>query len=165
MNALVNVVNKIDGILYKIAMFILVFTMLFSTTDTLLRYFANSQIPGGYEIVAEYMLPYMVFLSISYVFKEGGHIRVTMLTRLLSKKVQDGLMIMSHILSIILVVILTYASYVKTYEAYLIGEYSASVLAYPLWPAFAVLVFGYGILTLRLLVTLITRENPYPDGE
>ncbi|MCQ6275377.1 TRAP transporter small permease [Bacillus sp. V3B] len=165
MSAVVNIVDKIDGYLYKLAMFILVFTMLFSTTDTLLRYVANSQIPGGYEIVAEYMLPYIVFLSISYVFKEGGHIRVTMLTRLLPKKVQDGLMLMSHILSIVLVLILTYASYFKAHGAYLIGEYSSSILAYLLWPAFTVLVFGYGFLALRLIITIITRENPYSDGE
>jgi TRAP-type transport system small permease protein len=165
MKAFANTVNKIDHFFFILAQIILVITMLFSSLDTILRYVSKSPIVGGYEIISEYMLPYLVFFAISYVFKQGEHVRVTLLIRLLSSKTREVLMFITNCLSVILIGFLTYTTYIKTFNAFQDGEYSSNVLAYPLWPAYAVLVVGYGILAIRIILTIIRKENPYLQSE
>lgn len=165
MGAITSTVAYIENFFFRIAQIVLVILMLFSTFDTTLRYVFHQSIGGGYEIIAEYMMPYLVYLSISYVFRTGGHIRVTLLTDALSKKVQSILMVITNFLSLTLFCFITYATFFKVLKAYEIGERSANVLAYLLWPAYVAVLIGVVLLIIRLIVTIIKREDPYEKAE
>jgi TRAP-type C4-dicarboxylate transport system permease small subunit len=158
-------VDAVENGLFRVAQVVLVFLMLLSALDALLRYLFSRPIEGGYELMAEYVMPYLVFLAFSRVYKMGGNVRVTVISNHLSSSIQNVLMTIFNIMSIALFCFISYAAFLKTSQAYANGEYSFNVLAYPMWPAYAVVMLGTGLLVLRLLVTVIRRENPYAESE
>ena len=51
--------------------------MVLTTFDLLSRKFFNYSIPSLYEFTEDYLMVGLVFLTISYVYTAGGHVRVT----------------------------------------------------------------------------------------
>ena len=76
-----------DRVLCIAAAVIILFMMLLTTLDVVMRYAFTRPLAGVYEL-QEFMLVRVVYLALSYVQSSNGHIYVDLLTNRFSEKGQ-----------------------------------------------------------------------------
>ncbi|WP_394182819.1 TRAP transporter small permease [Marinomonas posidonica] len=121
------------------------------------------------EDFAGYALAASTFLGLAYTFREGGHIRVTLVIQRfspVSRKWQEGVILG---LSLALISYLSYSCAYMVYESYVYNEVSYGYIPVPLWiPQIPVAV---GIIALNLavldaLISLLKGKTPsYSEHE
>lgn len=126
---------------------------LFITMDAVTRYIIGIPIPGAFELTEEYFMPALVFLALSAVYRKGGHVRVSLLLKHIPRPFKRPISYIMDLLSLLFSLIVAYGASITTFAAIQGHEKSMSVLAYPLAPAFAVAMIGFGFLTIRLLIS------------
>ncbi len=115
------------------------------------------------EDFAGYALAASTFLGLAYTFREGGHIRVTLLIQRFSpvpRKIQEGSIL---VLSLALMCFLSYSCSFMVYESYIYEEVSYGYIPVPLWipqVPVAVGVIALNLAILDALVTLLLGKNP-----
>ncbi len=121
------------------------------------------------EDFAGYALAASTFLGLAYTFREGGHIRVTLLIQRFSstpRKIQEGIILT---LSFLLLCYLSYACGYMVYESYIYNEVSYGYIPIPLWIPQIPVALGVIALTLAILdalVMLIRGKKPtYSEHE
>ena len=144
-----RVLSFIEDKFFGFSIILLVVMTLFITVDAAARYILGIPIPGGYEISEEYLLPALTFFALSAVFVMGGHVRVTMLVDVLPKKVMRPINFIQDVLCLAFSLVVTLGSFLTTVKAFAREEYSNSILAYPMAPAYGIVFLGMALLTLR----------------
>ncbi|MBD5770802.1 TRAP transporter small permease [Marinomonas colpomeniae] len=121
------------------------------------------------EDFAGYALAASTFLGLAYTFREGGHIRVTLLIQRFSpvpRKIQEGSIL---ILSFCLMSYLSYACSFMVYESYIYEEVSYGYVPVPLWIPQVPVALGVIALTFAIidaLVMLLKGKQPtYSEQE
>ncbi|RBP83794.1 TRAP transporter small permease [Marinomonas rhizomae] len=121
------------------------------------------------EDFAGYALAASTFLGLAYTFREGGHIRVTLLIQRFSplpRKIQEGMIL---ILSLALLSYLSYACSYMVYESYIYDEVSYGYIPVPLWIPQLPVAIGVIALNLAILDALITvlrgKKPAYSEQE
>ena len=139
--------------------------MLVTTFDLLARKLIDYSIPSLYELTEDYLMVSLVFLSMSYVYSVGGHVRVTLLEKHFPPSIKRPLQKFLLLLALILFGLITLKGWEVTVRAVEFQEVSNSVLAYPLAPAFFLVPLGSGLLFLRILQSLFSPLGPPIDQE
>jgi TRAP-type C4-dicarboxylate transport system permease small subunit len=121
------------------------------------------------EDFAGYALAASTFLGLAYTFREGGHIRVTLLIQRFSpvpRKIQEGAIL---ILSLALLSYLSYACCYMVYESYIYEEVSYGYIPVPLWIPQLPVAIGVIALNLAILDALISvlggKQPTYSEQE
>ncbi|MBJ7536113.1 TRAP transporter small permease [Marinomonas transparens] len=107
------------------------------------------------EDFAGYALAASTFLGLAYTFREGGHIRVTLLIQRLSplpRQIQEGVILA---LSFALLCFLSYSCIYMVYESYIYNEVSYGYIPVPLWIPQVPVAVGMIALNLAVLDALI----------
>ncbi|PYF82251.1 TRAP-type C4-dicarboxylate transport system permease small subunit [Marinomonas alcarazii] len=121
------------------------------------------------EDFAGYALAASTFLGLAYTFREGGHIRVTLLIQRFSpvpRKIQEGIIL---ILSFALLCYLSYACGYMVYESYIYEEVSYGYIPVPLWIPQLPVAIGVIALNLAILDALVSllrgQKTTYSEQE
>lgn len=121
------------------------------------------------EDFAGYALAASTFLGLAYTFREGGHIRVTLLIERFSplpRKIQEGTIL---VLSFCLLCYLSYACSYMVYESYIYDEVSYGYIPVPLWIPQTTVAIGVIALNLAILDALIMvlrgKQPTYSEQE
>lgn len=110
--------------------FIVVITLLLLAQ--IIGRFFNFIVPSA-EDFAGFALAASTFLGLAYTFREGGHIRVTLVIQRFSplpRKIQEGMILT---LSLALLCYVSYACSFMVYESYIYDEVSYGYVPVPLW--------------------------------
>ncbi|SHJ79686.1 TRAP transporter small permease [Desulfofundulus thermosubterraneus] len=154
MNNFINALDKVIGLIEKICMagsvLSVVLMMLLVTADVTGRKLFNHPIPGSVEINEEYLMVSIVYLSMSYVYVQGGHVRVTLFRRFLPGPFLKLIDPCLNIFGLFFFSLITFFGWEKTLTAMQFGETSSCILAYPLAPAYFLLTLGAALLCLRI---------------
>ncbi len=119
-----------------LAGFLMMVSLLVVCVDVVMRYFFNRPIAGVLQF-SEYSLLYIPFLAAAYVLREDSHIKIDIILNRLNPKVQSLINMVTSILSVAVLLILTY------YGAYItLGYYKRKVpvLDYYKIPEFLVIM-------------------------
>ncbi len=127
--------------------------MVTTSADAISRYVFNQPLAAVYEITGEYLLVAAVFLAAGYTYREGAHIRVTLLVGHLPPKVRLVANYFSQIFSILCVGFLVYATIQQDIHVFISGKTSVG-LGYPVWPSYAIAPIGFIFLFLPLVFDL-----------
>ncbi len=137
--------------------FISILTIMAITTfDLLARKLFNFSIPSLYEFTEDYLMVGLVFLTISYVYTAGGHVRVTLLEKYYPPAFKKPLEKILKFLAFVLFLFITWKGWDVTVRAYQFSEVSSSVLAYPLAPAFFLVPLGSAMVCIRMFQSFFT---------
>ncbi len=137
----------------KIAMFIM---MILTTLDAIMRYVFNSPIVGAYHLSEKYLMVIIVFLSMSYVYKLDGHIRIDTFTRKFPIKLKTSFEILHTILAAILMGLIAWQSFEVTYEAYVLKYVATGLVPWPTWLSWVWVPIGSFLFTIRLFIQAIS---------
>jgi TRAP-type C4-dicarboxylate transport system permease small subunit len=122
------------------------------TADVLLRYFLNQPLLGMDE-VAGFLQVLVVFWGCAYTFRQGGHIRVDLVTSHLSGPGRAWLRVVTLALGLALLAVVCWVTTQSALTAHRYQRVSA-VMLYPLWPAMLLIPTGLALMGLEMLVTL-----------
>jgi len=122
------------------------------TCDVLLRYFLNQPLLGVDEI-AGFLQVLVVFWGCAHAFREGGHIRVDLVTSHLPGPLRAWLRVVTLALGLLLLGVVCWVTTQSALTAYRYQRVSA-VMLYPLWPAMLLIPTGLALMAVAMLATL-----------
>lgn len=155
-------IGKLENICVGIAGFALLLLMVLTTIDTIMRYFFSAPLVGVVEFSEEVLMVAIIYMPMSYVFLQGGHIKVELLERFFTERLKRLFAKMHQIIGLILFVLITYFSIPVAYEAIVTKELSAAAVPFPMAPSYVMLSLGCVMLCLRsieLIFGWIEIEN------
>jgi TRAP-type C4-dicarboxylate transport system permease small subunit len=120
------------------------------------RNFFNRPLPGYVDLI-EILMPLIAFMGISYVQREGGHIRMDMVIGSLKGRWLWLSELITVLLTFLLISALIYGSwehFLRSFDFASVGwsRDSSIDIGLPLWPAKLLVPVALSILALRLIV-------------
>ncbi|MCY4336271.1 MAG: TRAP transporter small permease [Litoreibacter sp.] len=146
-------VEKITALISGLAVFSLMFLAAYSVTGR--KFFASPMM--GYVDYIEAAMPIIAIMGISYVQRDGSHIRMDMLVGALKGRVLWFFELVSVLLILVLIVALTYGAWDHFDRSFdcskpLCSRDSSIDVGIPIWPSKLVVPIAFGVLVLRLLL-------------
>lgn len=151
---------RVEWLTVRVAAVALAVMVVLTSADALARYFLNAPLDGAMEFTNEFLMPTLVFFTMSYVYKRGGHVRVTILSDHFPPGVQRVLMVVFDLATALLCAAITWGIVARTIDSYGMREYSSSHLGYLLAPSYAIVAVGGALMTLRAGLAALTGRHP-----
>ena len=145
--------EKFCALLSGAAIFSLMFLAVYSVTG---RKFFGSPM-AGYVDYIEAMMPIIAIMGVSYVQRDGTHVRMDMLVSALKGRVLWFFELMSVLLILVLIVALTWGAWEHFDRSFdcsrpLCSRDSSIDVGIPVWPSKLVVPIAFAVLVLRLLL-------------
>ena len=145
--------ERFCALLSGIAIFSLMFLAVYSVTG---RKFFSSPM-AGYVDYIEAMMPIIAIMGVSYVQRDGTHVRMDMLVGALKGRLLWLFELISVLLILVLIVALTWGAWNHFDRSFdcarpLCSRDSSIDVGIPLWPSKLVVPIAFGVLVLRLLL-------------
>jgi len=128
--------------------------MLGVSLDATLRYLVGRPITGMLEGV-ELLLVFAVFANLAQTQAEGGNIAIGVLTERLGGRALALVQVFTSVLALGLFATMAWATGGLAWRSWLMGEHSAGLIAFPIYPSRFIVAFGCFFLCLQLLHSLV----------
>lgn len=120
------------------------------------RNFLGAPLPGYVDWI-EQAMPLIAFMGVSYVMREGGHIRMDIFVGALRGRVLWAAELTTTLLVLMLMMLLVWGSWAHfnrsfDWAAPLWSRDSSMDIALPLWPAKLLVPVAFSVLCLRLVL-------------
>jgi TRAP-type C4-dicarboxylate transport system permease small subunit len=161
--------ERFCALLSGLAIFSLMFLAVWSVTGR--KFFASPM--AGYVDYIEAMMPIIAIMGISYVQRDGTHVRMDMLVGALKGRVLWFFELVSVLLILLLIVALMWGAWEHFDRSFdcarpLCSRDSSIDVGIPIWPSKLVVPIAFGVLVLRLLLQawgygralILGLENP-----
>jgi TRAP-type C4-dicarboxylate transport system permease small subunit len=128
--------------------------MLLTTADAGGRYIFNRPITGAYEVSTNYLMIAAIFMAVSFGYRQGAYLRVTLLTDHLRGKVKVVINTFVQIVSVLygfMLVLATYRQALRTFEMH---TTLSSLDFIPVGPAYVIVPVGLFAMSLAMLVDI-----------
>jgi len=150
----------VDRVLWKIEDTLVIFAglvvfalMIVVTADVISRSLFNRPLPNSYEYM-ELGMVFVVYLGVSKVQREKGHIAIDMITKRLPPRGIAAVELLGCIIGLILMGAIGWWGAIAAWTSYETAEYIGSVARLPVLPARLSLVIGVIVICLRLLLDI-----------
>jgi TRAP-type C4-dicarboxylate transport system permease small subunit len=145
--------ERFCALLSGLAIFSLMFLAVWSVTG---RKFFGSPM-AGYVDYIEALMPIIAIMGISYVQRDGTHVRMDMLVSALKGRMLWFFELLSVLLILVLIVALTWGAWDHFDRSFdcsrpLCSRDSSIDIGIPIWPSKLVVPIAFGVLVLRLLL-------------
>nr|WP_325250252.1 TRAP transporter small permease [Amylibacter sp.] len=125
--------------------------------DILLRLIFNRPVQIQFEVTELYLMPILATLSLSRVFRDGGHLALEFMPEHLPGRIGGLVSTLRLVLPALFFAAVTWMSGKFALEAFLHGDVEYGAMDWPLGWAYAVIPLGCGVLVLRLLFDAFTQ--------
>lgn len=145
--------ERFCALLSGLAIFSLMFLAAYSVTGR--KFFASPLM--GYVDYIEAAMPIIAIMGVSYVQRDGTHIRMDMLVSALKGRLLWLFELISVLLMLLLIVALTWGAWEHFDRSFdcarpLCSRDSSIDIGIPIWPSKLVVPIAFGVLVLRLLL-------------
>ena len=145
--------TSVENVATGISSSIVALMILLTAADVIFRYIFASPLPGVVDL-CEMLLAGIVYLTIAYVQRKKGHVRVDVFIERLQGPPRITLEIAVLILSLISFGIVTWQVGLYAWDCWITKDHTIGLMAYPIWPAATVVTIGLGLLCLRFMTDL-----------
>lgn len=156
MTFLRRVMQKIESLnrtLYYVSSLAIVLSAFILTYEVIVRYVLR--IPTIWEIETSVYLTIMAtYLGAAYGLKDGAHINIDLITRLLPKKFTEKLSLVTSMIAFVFCVLLAWKGWGMWWEATAKGWRSESLWGPPLTIPYFFLPLGMTLLSLQYVVLI-----------
>lgn len=146
-------IEKWDFIEGKVIAFFLGLSVTLAFYEVISRYFFDFSVDWSSELTL-FSIAWMTIFGTSKLIKEDGHVRVTILSTILSEERGNILHFFNTLISLIFACFLTYSGVLLVQSSYQSGVISESSLMMPHWIIYLVMPLGGGLFCVRLLERL-----------
>lgn len=151
---------RVLGVVANLALLLIMFGV---SADAILRYALNRPLTGTLEGV-ELLLVIAVFLSLARTQAERGHIAVDIISARLAGRPRAALEALTALLGVVLFGAVTWATGGMALRSWQMGEYSAGLIAFPIYPSRILVALGSLLLSLQLLLELTRAAVALSNG-
>ena len=149
-------VERFCALLSWIAIFSLMFLAVYSVTGR--KFFASPL--TGYVDYIEAAMPVIAIMGVSYVQRDGTHIRMDMLVSALKGRVLWLFELISVLMILALILALTWGAWEHFDRSFdcarpLCSRDSSVDISLPIWPSKLVVPVAFGVLALRLMLQAV----------
>ncbi len=149
-------IERICALISGVAIFSLMFLAAYSVTG---RKFFSSPLLGYVDYI-EAAMPIIAIMGISYVQRDGTHVRMDMLVSSLKGRLLWLFELFSIILILLLMVALTWGAWEHFERSFdcarpLCSRDSSIDISLPIWPSKLVVPVAFGVLVLRLCLQAV----------
>ena len=146
-------VERVCAIMSGLAIFSLMFLAVYSVARR--KFFASPMM--GYVDYIEAAMPIIAIMGVSYVQRDGTHIRMDMLVGNLRGRALWLFELISVVLMLVLIICLTWGAWDHFDRSFdcarpLCSRDSSIDVGIPIWPSKLVVPIAFGVLVLRLLI-------------
>lgn len=141
------------GIISEVATFVM---MVLVVANIFGRYVFNKPIDGTLEFT-ESLLVLIIFLSLGLTQYDGGHIRVTLATRLLPRPYARAATVFAMLAGAAFFGWCAYAAWNFAYQAWTFNEQEWGTVVFPLWPVKFVVFIGILMLAIQFLLDAVAE--------
>ncbi len=159
-----STVRKTEKALTDISWIVCLFVTLLVVTDIFLRFFLNRPLPATWEM-SEICMPFIVFFPFAYASTIDVHVRVSLIKDRMSPKVRSGLEITGDALSFLICAMLTYWSWLRFWESFMIREEILAAVKLPWWVGKFAMPIGLGVFSLRYLLRMLLHAAGTKDTD
>ncbi|NLO96460.1 MAG: TRAP transporter small permease subunit, partial [Peptococcaceae bacterium] len=132
------------------------------TIQVILRYVFKARNIWTDETATIFVL-IAVFTTLALGLREGSHVRMQTVFDRLPKLTQMVLEIISYLFIFIFSAIYTFVAFQMMMDSLILGE-TSPMLHLPMWPAKALILIGFIILTFQTLQLFIKKLNVFPKN-
>lgn len=145
--------ERLSALLSGLAIFSLMFLAAYSVIG---RKFFGAPLSGYIDYI-EAAMPIIAIMGVSYVQRDGTHVRMDMLVSVLKGRVLWFFELVSVLLILLLIVALTWGAWEHFARSFdcarpLCSRDSSIDIGLPIWPSKLIVPIAFGILVLRLLL-------------
>ena len=156
LDRLLRPVERLFALLSGLAAFSLMFLAAWSVAG---REFFGSPLPGYVDLI-EALMPLIAIMGVSYVQRDGSHIRMDILIGALKGRALWFLEFLSIVLILALMIALVWGSWAHFDRSFdcarpLCSRDSTIDISLPLWPSKILVPIAFAVLCLRLLLQAI----------
>lgn len=151
MNIFGKVLGKVEDILHIGGCLGLISVAVIINADILMRLVFNKPVQIQFELTELYLMPALAMLSLSRVFRDGGHLALEFVPENLPGISGAAISKLRLMLPALFFATVTFMSGKFCLHAFMHGEIEYGVIDWPLGWAYAVVPLGCGVLTLRLI--------------
>lgn len=151
MRTLFKALDKFSGFLKFIGALSLTGMMLITVVDVIGRFFKHP-IFGSVELVG-FMATIVIATALPYTQKVDGHVGVEILARLLPRKTQVIMEIITRLISLVLFSLITWQMVLYAREIHEVGEVSMN-LEFPIYYIVYLLAFGLLAFSVSIIETI-----------
>lgn len=144
---------RLCGVIAALSTFV---TMVLVVANIGGRYLLNHPLTGALEFT-EALLVLIIFLSLALTQYDGGHIRVTLLTRRLPKRWAHASDIFCMLAGAAFFGWCAYAAWHFAYQSWSVDEYEWGTIAFPLYPIKFVVFAGILMLAIQFVLDAIAE--------
>ncbi|WP_309747543.1 TRAP transporter small permease [Roseobacter sp. N2S] len=146
-----KILSKTEDILHLGGCLGLVAVAVLINADILLRLIFNRPVQIQFEVTELYLMPMLATLSLSRVFRDGGHLALEFMPEDLPGRFGRLISSLRLLLPAAFFAAVTWMSGKFALEAFLHGDVEYGAMDWPLGWAYGVIPLGCGVLVLRLL--------------
>ncbi|KJS29579.1 MAG: hypothetical protein VR64_20430 [Desulfatitalea sp. BRH_c12] len=154
-----NIIHRLTYLTFSVGMIWVLVMMVLTSIDVTTRYFFSSPVRGSFEL-SELMLAVFGMLGMAYTEKMGANVKVRILENFLPSRVVLFLNSLTYLLSLGIVLIIVYQSFVMGIEEYHYKTSSDS-LGVPVYPFYFLLSFGSFVLSAQLALSMVNSLHMF----
>jgi len=153
--AIGKAVDTVSAVLGAVGGVLLASCALVVTYDVIARYVFRAPTGWAFEISILMMLV-AVFFTVSYGLKEGSHVRVELIVRLIPAGARKIFEIISYIFVLCYAVVFARYALIMFMKSYTLSE-TSDFLSLPVWPVKAAFFVAFFVLAMQAFRMLVTR--------
>jgi TRAP-type C4-dicarboxylate transport system permease small subunit len=158
-------IERFCALLSGIAIFSLMFLAVYSVTGR--KFFASPMM--GYVDYIEAAMPVIAIMGVSYVQRDGTHIRMDMLVSVLKGRLLWLFELISVLLILLLMLALTWGAWGHFDRSFdcarpFCSRDSSIDVSIPIWPSKLVVPIAFGVLVLRLVLQAVGYGRALVSG-
>jgi len=146
---------KLEKIASTIAAIFMFAIMIIVFCDVIMRYAFNKPFSWAYDLISIYLMAGIFFLVLSEAYASNAHVSVDILQQKFPEAVKRLTEIVTCIVGIIVFSLIAWLGWLRAIDAFKSGDVMAGAIPWPMWPSIALVPFGAGVITIRLVLHLI----------
>lgn len=159
-NVATILVDKIESLMLFCAAVFMLMMMLGIVLDAAMRYLFNYPLSIAYELTEFYVLPAIIFFTISHTMKKKGHIGVTLFHRFFSARTINAIDKAGLTIGTVLFAMIAWQGAKLTYFAWINNYITTGAYKWPLYVGYAFIPLGAFVMSLRCLIDLLNSFYP-----
>ncbi len=120
---------------------------------------SSRPIPGMFEFIGT-MMVVSVFMAVALGQARRVHIKVELFVHMLPDRWQKAAEAMHHVFTGAFFALICWAAWPAAAHSFRVGEFSAGLINFPIWPARAFLAFGATLMTVQCVLDVLGVFDP-----
>lgn len=164
MELLDKVITLIEKAVISLSGVCLTIIMLLITVDVVMRYVFSSPLSWSFDLISLYLATLLFFAAVSDTFRRGSHVKIDLFDKVGSVRIRAAMETIGFVASLLLFFLMFKLGIEDGIDSFTKGHVIAGAIHWPTWIPYIVAAMGYGLLSIRIVVSILERVKVMITG-